>query len=194
MTSPGGTTRSVGGEPTQPVRVGAWFYWTLVAVLFLSFVLHELAHWSVGEWLGYDMRMSLNHAAPRGGVFDSPRDAFLVTCAGPAFTVLQALVALLLIRRSGWLLAYPVLFAGFFMRFAALVVSVANPNDEARMSVHLGWNMWVLPALVVASLLALTFAGSRRLRLGWKTNLASYLISSAVFALIVFADARLTQP
>jgi hypothetical protein len=166
----------------------------LLAASILTFVLHELAHWSAGELLGYDMRMSLNAAEPRSGDFDSARHGFLVAAAGPAFTALQALAAFVLIRRKGLLLAYPVLFGACFMRFAALVVSVSHPNDEARMSMHLGWNMWALPVLMVACLSALTWAGSRRLSVGWRANLASYLICSAVSASIVLADMRFTGP
>ncbi len=172
-------------------RPGPAFYWTFLAASILTFVLHEIAHWCAGKILGYDMVLRLNHALPRSGAFDSPRDAFLTDMAGPAFTVLQGLVAFVLIRRKALLFAYPALFAAWFMRFAALVVSVANPNDEARMSLYLGWNMWVLPSLVVAGLFALTWAGSRRLGIGWKVNLAAYLICSVMCALIVFADASL---
>ncbi len=174
-------------------HIGAPFYSTLLAASGLTFALHEIAHWSAGEMLGYDMIMSLNGAHPRSGAFSSARHAFIVDAAGPAFTAFQALVAFLLIERRALLLAYPFLFVACFMRFAALFASLFHPNDEARMSATLGWNMWVLPILMVAILLALTWAGSRRLRVGWKTNLASYLLCSAAFALIVFMDAQLAQ-
>ena len=179
-------------DNTQSPRIGASFYWTLLAVVPLSFVLHELAHWSAGELLGNDMVASLNHAYPRSGAYRSPGDAFIVDAAGPAFTLLQAMVAFALIRGRALLLAYPVLFVACFMRMAATFVSLFNPNDEARMSVLLGWNMWVLPLLVVLSLLVLTLAASRSLRIGWKANAVSYLICSAIVALIVLADARFT--
>lgn len=169
---------------------GGQFYGTLIAATLLGFVFHEAAHWSAGRLLGYDMVASLNRAAIRSGGYDSAADEFLVDAAGPAFTILQALVAVILIRRRKLELAYPVLFVAFMMRFAAMVVSVSNPNDEARMSVQLGWNMWVLPGLVAAGLFALTWAGSRQLGIGWKRNTASYLLCSVVLALVVWLDAK----
>ena len=65
-----------------------------------------------------------------------------------------------------------------------------HPNDEARMSLALGWNMWVLPGLVVAFLFVLTWSASRRLRIGWKANIAAYVLCSVAFAAIVFLDAK----
>jgi hypothetical protein len=172
-------------------RSAGSFYGTLVAAAFLTFVFHEAAHWSAGTLLGYDMTVGLNHAVPRAGEYRSTRDAFLVDAAGPAFTVLQAILAFALIRCRDFAPAYPVLFVACMMRFAAMVVGVAHPNDEARMSAALGWNPWMLPGLVVTGLLALTWLGSRRLAIGWRRNVTSYLICSAVFALVVWLDAYL---
>ena len=89
------------------------------------------------------------------------------------------------------LLFYPFLFAAWFMRFAATFVSVFHPNDEARLSLQLGWNMWLLPGLVVVALLWLTWKGAQRLRLGWKINAACYVLCSVLFAAIVFGDAAM---
>lgn len=165
------------------------FYAIVLAATVLTFLVHEAAHWLMGTGLGYSMTMSLNGATPAGG-FRNATEAFWVTSAGPAVTVLQALVAFWFVRGRGSLPAYAFLFVAWFMRFAAMAVSVMHPNDEARMSLALGWGMWLLPALVVAGLLVLTWLGSRRLKLGWRTNVACYLLCSAAFAAIVFLDAR----
>lgn len=177
-------------ENAPPKRVGWNFYGTLLAAVVLTSLLHEAAHWLAGVALGYEMVMSLNAAAPRSGGFLSERDAFLVSGAGPLLTFAQGVVAFVVVRKRASLLAYPFLFAAWFMRFAAAFVSLMHPNDEARMSLALGWGFWTLPALVVIALLALTFVASRRLRLGWQTNVASYLLCSAAFAAIVSLDAR----
>ena len=44
--------------------------------------------------------------------------------------------------------------------------------------------------LVVPVLLLLRYLASRRLRLGWKVNVACYLLSSAMFAAIVLLVAK----
>lgn len=171
-------------------RISWDFYVALLIVVVLTFLAHELAHWLAGTLLGYDMAVSLNGAAPRSGGFLSERDAFIVSGAGPLVTILQAVLAYWWTRRSNHPTAYALLFVAWFMRFAAAFVSLMHPNDEARMSLQLGWNMWVLPGLVVALLFALTWAASRHLRIGWKTNLAAYMLCSLAFAGIVFLDAR----
>jgi len=171
-------------------RVGGTFYLTLLVAVLLTFLVHEAAHWLAGVALGYDMVASLNGAAPRGGSFLVGRDEFLLTAAGPLITVVQALLAFHLVRSRKLLPAYAFLFVAWFMRFAAAFVSLMHPNDEARMSLALGWGFWTLPAVVVLALLALTWMASRQLRLGWKTNAASYLLCSVAFAAVVFLDAR----
>lgn len=157
----------------------------LLAVLF-SFVAHELAHWGAGEALGLDMTMSLNRAYVAGGAA-SPRDALIIGLAGPIFTIVQALVAAVFLWR-GAVLAYAFVFAAFMMRLSATFVSFALPNDEMRASVALGLGAWTLPALVTLGLLALTIAASRRLGIGWRTNLLSYMVTSLATAAIVFSD------
>ena len=166
------------------------FYLALLVVVVLTFLAHELAHWLAGTLLGYDMAVSLNGAAPRGGGFLSERDSFLVSGAGPLVTVVQGLLAFWWTRRSNQPTAYALLFVAWFMRFAAAFVSLMHPNDEARMSLALGWNMWVLHGLVVGFLFVLTWMASRHLRIGWKTNVAAYMLCSAAFAAIVFLDAK----
>ena len=171
-------------------RVSWSFYATLLVAAVLTFLLHEAAHWLGGLALGYDMVMSLNGASPRSGGFLSERDAFVVSGAGPLLTVAQGLVAFVLVKSRAVLSAYPFLFVAWFMRLAAAFVSTMHPNDEARMSLVLGWGFWTLPGLVVGALLALTRLASRHLGLGWRTNVASYLLCSVVFAAIVFFDAK----
>jgi hypothetical protein len=155
-------------------------------------IVHELAHFGMGLALGHDMAMSFNqaHAVSAGSV--SARDAMLIAAAGPVITILQAIIAFTMIRGRAYLLAYPFLFAAWFMRFAAAIVSLSHPNDEARLSIDLLGGMWWLPTAVVLGLLVLVWSASRRLNFGWKTNLMCYLICSAMTAAIVFGDRFLT--
>src|SRR5690606_12386300 len=180
------------GQRMNDQRAGSGFYLLLVLVTPLTFFLHELAHWATGEALGYSMQMSLNNARPADGTFVSSIDAALVSAAGPLLTLLQAVVAFLLIRRSGKPIIYPVLFIALFMRAVAMLVSLANPNDEARVSQLLGLGTWTLPALVVAGLLAMTWNASRSLRLHWTVNVYAYLVASLAVTALVFINATVT--
>jgi hypothetical protein len=171
-----------------PYEIGAAFYCMLVAATVVTTIVHETAHWAMGIALGHDMAMSFNEAHAVSANDVSAGHAMLIAAAGPAITMLQALIAFVLVRGRGLLLAYPFLFAAWFMRFAAAFVSLSHPNDEARLSLDLLGGMWWLPAAVVSALLALVWMAARRLRLGWKTNLICYLICSTMTAAIVFGD------
>lgn len=94
-----------------PYKIGATFYAVLIAATVATTIVHETAHWAMGTALGHDMAMSFNaaHAVAASGV--SAGHAMLITAAGPAVTFLQALIAFVLVRSRGLLLAYP-----FFVR------------------------------------------------------------------------------
>jgi hypothetical protein len=169
-------------------RTGVPFYGVLVLATLLTTLIHEAAHWGMGVALGHAMAMTLNQTHAIGGAVVSLRDALWIDAAGPAITIAGALIAFALIQRRGMLLAYPFLFAAWFMRFAAAFVSLSHPNDEARISLELLGGLWWLPGIVVLVLLALTWSAARRLRIGWKTNVVCYLICSLMTASIVFGD------
>ena len=67
-------------------------------------------------------------------------------------------------------------------------VSLFHLNDEARISDALGLGPGTLPGLMVTVLMALTVIASRHLRLGWKTNLGAYLVSTIATTVIVMGD------
>lgn len=173
------------GERFEP-SVGFWLCVPVATVV--TWGLHELAHFQAGRWLGYEMWMSMNRAGPLEGGYASTTHRVIVAMAGPFVTYIQALVAFALVRR--WHLggAYPFLFFALFMRLTAFVIGISHPNDEARTSLDLGLPVWALPAVVVALLLLLTIAGSRTLRVGWRTNTVLYLLASLITAAIVFGD------
>jgi len=171
------------------------FYARLFLAGFLTFILHEAAHWLVGAAFGFDMQPRLNAVrilSPTIGWQKALSDI-----AGPAVTALQAIIALCFIRRANWLdnrsarkshTAFAFLYFAAFMRFVAAFLTPWNPNDEARVSVFLGLNMWVLPLLVGSALVVLAWIGSRRLKLTWKDQVLCYVVTSVTTALIVGID------
>ena len=74
------------------------------------------------------------------------------------------------------------------MRLVAFVMGISHPNDEAQTSLDLGLPVWVLPSVAGGILLAVTVAGSRALRVGWRTNALLYLAASVLATVIVFGD------
>jgi hypothetical protein len=51
--------------------------------VFFSWILHELAHWTVGEYLGYKMGMTLNSSYPISGHYSSDLNYQIISAAGP---------------------------------------------------------------------------------------------------------------
>lgn len=165
-----------------PASFYAWF--TLVAVA--TYLLHEAAHWVVGAALGYPVSYGINSVIP--GAPMTSVDHMLMSAAGPAVTVVTALIAFYLVMRRQSLVGYAVLYFALFMRLVAAGVSVFNLNDEARISSMLGWSPWFLPGVVVLVLLIPTVVASRHLRLSWKVNALAYGVSSLVAAAVVGLD------
>ena len=173
---------------TEQPRPSRSFWLSVPLAAAITWGIHEFAHFQMGRWLGYEMWLSINHAGPVGGTYASTSDAIWIAMAGPFVTYLQAAVALVLVRWRRALLAYPYLFLAWFTRTLAFAVSFANPNDEARTSLDLGLPMWALPTIVVVVLFVMTVAGSRALRLRFRTNALLYAVASLVTTAIVFLD------
>lgn len=158
-------------------------------ITFASFLVHELAHYATGEALGYDSWFNLNYAGFNTEARPSAFEQSLITLAGPAVTVLQAVIAALLIRSRTQLWLYGIVVAAFYMRATAFAISMmVYPNDEARISMLMGLPIWVLPSIVVASLLGLTIWAAYKVRAGLIANIIAYITCSATVAAIVLGS------
>lgn len=169
---------------TRTASAGFYGWFALVAVA--SYLVHEAAHWLVGATLGYPVSYGINSVIP--GAAMTVTDHLLMSAAGPAVTVVSALVAFVVAMRRDSLVAYAVLYFALFMRVIAAGVSVFNLNDEARISDLLGWGAWALPSIVILVLLIPTVIASRHLRLSWKVNVLAYVVSSVVATAVVGLD------
>lgn len=169
-----------------------WFFCLLIIEIFVGSFLHEAAHWLAGELLGYDMQAGIGSARPVG--VDQYRSVFdwqVVNIAGPAFTLFAALVGFVYARYLGAAWGYTLVFAAWYQRLLAAVISgISRPNDEARFSILLGWEWWVVPALMVAVLSTLLWLAGRRHNFGWKANVLFYVGCSIGYSLVVFADGQ----
>lgn len=173
----------------RPARVGPGFYLLLLLIGVSTFVVHEGAHWAMGQVLGHDMTFSLNGSGARGPV--SMGDHLWISAAGVVVTLFQGAVGFLMVVRRESLTGYGLLFFAALMRLMAAGVSLFNPNDEARISQELGLGLWTLPVATVAVLALLTVIASRRLGLSWRTNLLTWLTATAALSAIIGLDMML---
>jgi hypothetical protein len=136
---------------------------TAAVAVFLTFLLHEGAHWATGELLGNEMAMTLNVAYPISRAYIAPWHATVVAAAGPLVTLIQAVVAYAISVRRKSTAAYLFLLAAVVMRVLALGVNViARPQDEAKVSLALGLGPLALPLVMCGVLIALAGSASRR--------------------------------
>lgn len=171
---------------TGGIFSGAGFYGLVFIAGLITFALHEGGHWLAAVLLGHDAYFGLNSAGARDAV--SAADHAIISAAGPAVTAVQALLALWLVQARASAAAWVFLFWAAFMRFMATVISLFNPNDEARISEWLGWGPWALPVIVTGGLFVLLAIGSRRLRVPWKTLVLSWITASVAVSAVVGLD------
>lgn len=170
------------------VKINPRYILLLAVAVVATFFFHEAAHWLMGELLGNDMRMNLNAAWPVSGVYAGAWDQVFVNAAGPLFTLLQALVVFIILRRGGSHEWYTALIAPFVMRLLAAGVNVINPNDEGRLSAEAGLGLWTLPVLMVLILFILVYSTSRRHFFTRWFNAANVLLTILFCSLVIMGN------
>ena len=110
--------------------------------------------------------------------------------SGPVFTIMTAVLGfVLLVKRKDW--GYTLIFVAWFMRILAAVLStISRYNDEARFSVFVGLEWWVVPAIVIGALTGLLVYASFKYAFDWTSNLFFFCTCSAGYALIGLIDGR----
>lgn len=149
------------GSPPEKAGLGLAFILPAAVASLLTALVHEFGHWAAGSLLGNEMAMSLNTVHAVGG-YSVDWHAPVVTAAGPAVTLLQAVIAHALLRRGRSAWAFAFLLVPFVYRLMALGMNVVNPNDEGRLSALMGLGLYTLPAMVCALLLWLVVDAARR--------------------------------
>lgn len=133
-------------------------YILFVAIAVLAtWILHEFAHWAMGEYLGYDMGLTLNTAYPVSHNFKFSIDYQFISIAGPLITIIEAIVVFILLKKKRNAYLFAVLLTCFYMRLMAMGLSVGNPNDEARVSEFAGLGKFTLPVIVNVFLFYLVY-------------------------------------
>jgi len=114
-----------------------------------TFLIHEFAHWDMGQFLGYDMVMTLNTVYPVKGSYDQAWHYTLISAIGPLITLSQAFVMYFLIKRNHNQNLYPFLFVCFYMELLSGVMNLINPNDLGRISTSFGLPLLTLPIIFI---------------------------------------------
>jgi hypothetical protein len=162
----------------------------MIPVAFLTYLFHESGHWIVGELLGNKMILSLNNAAPLTGNYLHKTDSLFVLMGGPAFTILQAIIFLIVIEKTGSVYAYPAVFFAGFIRFFSILFGGFNLQDEAKISAMLNIGTYTTAAVVLLILLFIVWRSSYLLKLNLKA-VGYFTVLSTISALLVIATDKL---
>jgi hypothetical protein len=135
----------------------------VIAVVIFTWVIHEFAHWLTAEFLGYESVMRINGVSPVKAETVTGWHKIYISAAGPVVTILQGVLAFLLLKRGSWnKYIYAFLFTALYMRLLAGIMNVINPNDEGRISIYFELGTFTLPLLVSAFLFYLVYSISQK--------------------------------
>ncbi len=164
--------------PTESQKpIDARFFLLFIPVAYVTYLFHEFGHWSVGEMLGNRMVYSLNYVWPKDGHYLEAGHDLYVSIGGPGFTVLQALIALLIIERFKTRYAYPFAFFPMFNRFFSDLLGGFSKQDEARIAVLMDTATYLPAIIVLTILLLIVIRCSYKLRIGAK--IIGYIVTVA---------------
>ena len=156
---------------------------SFIPIAFLTYFFHEFGHWTFGELSGNDMTISLNNSAPRNGHFINDSDALWSAIGGPLFTIIQALVFLLITWRTKSIYAYSIMFFAVFSRFFSIVFGGINLQDEAGIALILDTNKYLIAAIVLTILFLILWRSNRIMKLNMKA--VGYFTVLGVFAILI---------
>ena len=166
-------------------------YLLFIPVAYFSYLFHEFGHWVAGEFLENDMIYSLNYVWPKGGHYLNESHNLYVSIGGPAFTIILAIVSLLIIEKYSTIYVYPVLFFQFVLRFFSLVFGGFSQQDEARISAIMGLGTYTVGIIVLLILLLIVIRASYKLRIDLKHN-GYFFTVSILSQLLIIATYKIT--
>jgi hypothetical protein len=114
-----------------------------------------------------------------------------VSIGGPAFTILFAVLSLLILEKYSTIYAYPFLFFQFVCRFFSLVFGGFSQQDEARISLITGLGTYTVGIIVLIILLLIVIRGSYKLKIDLKHN-GYFFTVSILSELMVIATYKIT--
>ncbi len=171
--------------PDSRTRIDTKFFLLFIPVAYFSYLFHEFGHWTVGEIFGNRMVYSLNYVWPSDGRYLQESHNLWVSIGGPGFSVLQAVLALVLIEKFGALHAYPFAFFPTFNRFFSLLFGGFSRQDEARISLLTGTWPYLAAIIVLLILLSIVVRCSYKLGIGLRMNGYIATVSTACQVLVI---------
>ncbi len=166
-------------------------YLLFIPVAYVSYLFHEFGHWIVGEVLGNNMIFSLNYVWPKSGHYIDASHEVLVLIGGPVFTILLAIISLLIIEKYTTIYAYPFVIFQMVLRFFSLGFGGFDKQDEAKISSILGLGTYTVGIIVLLILLLMVLRASYKLKIDLRHN--SYFFTVSIFCqLMVIATYKIT--
>ncbi|WP_282042695.1 hypothetical protein [Winogradskyella flava] len=163
----------------------------MIIATFGTFFFHEMSHWIAYELLGYDAGFTLNGASVKDASITLTKAHRIITSAsGPIFTIIQAIVFYFILKKYENIMLYPFLFLPFVMRLGATWANRFQPNDEGRISLDLGLNLYTISLIVVAFLLFLVFKISKKNKLSVVLNIITFVVSILLILSLAFIDSK----
>lgn len=159
-------------------------------VAFFTYLFHEFGHWIVGVSLGNQMVMSLNNSTTMSGSYLGVNDNLFISIGGPLFTILQAIMALVLIKRFKTIYALPFLFFAGFCRIFSDIFGGFNLQDESRIATMLDAGRYTVAIIVILILLLAILRGFLLLKINLK-GAGYYTVISTLAILIVISFDKL---
>lgn len=162
---------------------------TLIIVVFITWIIHEFAHWLTNESLGYESIMRLNGVSTIKGENPTDLHNIISDSAGPIITIIQGLVAYVMLKFWKWnKCIYAFLFTSFFMRFFASLMNFIMLNDEGRISVYLKLGIFTLPIIVSGILFYMVYKISRKYNLKRKFHILTSVTLVIAVTGLIFID------
>jgi len=156
---------------------------SIIPIAFLTFLFHELGHWTFGELLGNEMTLSLNNSTTKNGYFLNDSDALWSAIGGPLFTIIQALIFLFVTWKTKSSIAYSIAFFAVFSRYFSIVFGGINLQDEARIAFMLGINKYFIAATVLIILFLILWKCNKIMKINLKA--LGYYLVLGVFAVLI---------
>jgi len=157
----------------------------LLIVVTASCIIHEFGHFITGVVLGNKMTMTLNIASPING-YAAQWHAPLVWTGGPLFTLLQALIALMLIMIYGQnLILYAFVLEPVTLRIWPYLVSPLMYQDEAKIGDYLGISPWILPIAIWVVLGIFAWIGAKKSGYSLKFTVITIVLILVVFQIVL---------
>jgi len=165
------------------------YFAVLILATFGTFFFHEMSHWISYELLGYDAGFTLNGASLKDSTIELSKAHRIITSAsGPIFTIIQGIVFYFILIKRKNIMLYPFLFLPFVMRLGATWANQFEPNDEGRISLDLGLNLYVVSIAVVAFLFFLIYRVSRKNRFSLLFNIITFIVSILLLFGLTYLD------